>query len=282
MGIKLSQIDDENLTDEQIDNIVYSDIENDGLSSEYGFVFGNSMLINERVNTSVDAYKKDRVKKLIFMGGVNGVSNQDNSTISEAKKMKELAISLGVNEEDILIDDTSNNTFENIENAIKKARGYYEKTKISTIAGDSGLFIDGIPNDKQPGLFVRRVNGKVLSDDEMIEYYTKLIESIGGKGTAYYVTGLALITEQKLFTTEIIEDKFILSSTTSNKNHRGNPLDVMTIDPVSQKFYTDMTDEDFLSLGHNFDKECVKFLEKNLLNNSKKFQKIKSFSDYIS
>lgn len=33
MGIKLSQINDDNLTDEQIDSIVYSDIENDGLSS---------------------------------------------------------------------------------------------------------------------------------------------------------------------------------------------------------------------------------------------------------
>lgn len=119
MEIKLSQINDENLTDEQIDNIVYSDIEDDGLSSEYVLVFGNSMLIKERVNTSVDAYKKGRIKKIIFMGGVNGVSNQDNSTIAEAIKMKELALSLGVNENDILIDDSSNNTFENIENAMK-------------------------------------------------------------------------------------------------------------------------------------------------------------------
>lgn len=161
-----------------------------------------------------------------------------------------------------------------VENAIKKAQAYYEETKIPTIAGDSGLFIDGIPSDKQPGLFVRRVNGKVLSDDEMIEYYTELIESIGGKSTGYYVTGLALITEQGLFTTEISEDKFILSSTISDNNHRGNPLDVMTIDPVSQKFYTDMTDEDFKSLGHIFDKECVKFLERNLFDDSKKLQKI--------
>lgn len=117
--IKLSQINDIELTDEQIDNIVYSDIENDGLSSEYGFVFGNSMLINERVNTSVEAYKKGRIKKIIFMGGANGISNQDNSTIPEAIKMKELALSLGISEDDILIDDTSNNTFENIENAMK-------------------------------------------------------------------------------------------------------------------------------------------------------------------
>lgn len=162
-----------------------------------------------------------------------------------------------------------------VENAIKKAQAYYEETKIPTIAGDSGLFIDGIPDDKQPGLFVRRVNGKVLSDDKMIEYYKELIESIGGKSTGYYVTGLALITEQGLFTTEISEDKFILSSTISNNNHRGNPLDVMTIDPVSQKFYTDMTDDDFESLGHIFDKECVKFLEENLLKESKELQKSK-------
>lgn len=117
--IKLSKIDDSELSDEQIDSIVYSNIEDDELSSEYAFVFGNSMLIKERVNTSIDAYKKGRIKKLIFMGGVNGVSNQDNSTIAEAIKMKELALSLGVNEDDILIDDTSNNTFENIENAMK-------------------------------------------------------------------------------------------------------------------------------------------------------------------
>lgn len=156
-----------------------------------------------------------------------------------------------------------------VENAVKKAQAYYEETKIPTIAGDSALFIDGIPSNKQPGLFVRRVNDKVLSNDEMIEYYTKLIESIGGKSTGYYVTGLALITKQGVFTTEISEDKFILSSTISNSNHRGNPLDVMTIDPVSQKFYTDMTDDDFESLGHIFDKECVKFIEENLIMKAK-------------
>lgn len=160
-----------------------------------------------------------------------------------------------------------------VENAIKKAQAYYEETKIPTIAGDSALFIDGIPSNKQPGLFVRRVNGKVLSDDEMIEYYTKLIESIGGKSTGYYVTGLALITKQGVFTTEISEDKFILSSVISNSNHRGNPLDVMTIDPVSQKFYTDMTDDDFESLGHIFDKECIKFIEENLIMKAKNRRK---------
>lgn len=117
--IRLSQIDDSNLTDEQIDSIVFTSIDDDKLNSEYALVFGNSMLIKERVITSVNAYKDGRIKKMIFMGGINGISNQDNSSISEAFKMKELALSLGVKESDILIDDKSNNTFENIENAMK-------------------------------------------------------------------------------------------------------------------------------------------------------------------
>ena len=77
------------------------------------------MLIKGRVSTSVDVYKSGIIKKIIFAGGANGVSNQDNSTIPEAIKMKELAMSLGVNKDDILIDDTSNNSFENVENAMK-------------------------------------------------------------------------------------------------------------------------------------------------------------------
>lgn len=61
------------------------------------------------------------------MGGVNGVSNQDNSNIAEAIKMKELAIKLGVKEKDILL-DTSNNTFENVDNALELL-----KDELSTI-----------------------------------------------------------------------------------------------------------------------------------------------------
>jgi len=117
--IKLSKIDDSNLADEQIEKIVFSNIDDDNMPSEYALVFGNSMLIKERVTTAVAAYKAGRIKKLVFMGGTSGISNQDNSTISEAEKMKRVAISLGIKEEDILIDDKSNNTFENIENAMK-------------------------------------------------------------------------------------------------------------------------------------------------------------------
>lgn len=131
-SIRLSKIDDSDLTDKQIDDIVYSDVEDDKLSSEYGLVFGNNMLINERVNTAVEAYKSGRIQKLVFMGGVNGVSNQDNSTIPEAERMKDLALSLGIDEKDILVDDVSNNTFENIENAMNLLPNNIEHISIIT------------------------------------------------------------------------------------------------------------------------------------------------------
>ena len=51
-----------------------------------------------------------------------------------------------------------------IDNAVLKAKAYYDKIKLPTIAGDSSLFIEKFAS--QPGLFVRRVNEKYLSDDE--------------------------------------------------------------------------------------------------------------------
>ena len=115
--MKLSEITKEILNDDDIQKIVYKNIDDNGKSSIYGLVFGNSMLINERVGTAVDAYRNNRIKKIIFSGGSNGISNQDKDVVSEAIKMKNLAIKLGVNEEDILIDDKSNNSFENVENS---------------------------------------------------------------------------------------------------------------------------------------------------------------------
>lgn len=116
--MKLSEINDKNLSDRDIANIVYSNIEDNGKSSKYALAFGNSMLIKERVSRAVELYKNERIQKVIFMGGVNGVSNQDNSLVAEADKMRELAIEFGINKDDIIVDNTSNNTFENIDNAM--------------------------------------------------------------------------------------------------------------------------------------------------------------------
>ena len=63
------------------------------------------------------------------------------------------------------------------ENARLKAKAYFEKTGMPTLAADSGLYIDGIPDEEQPGLYVRRVNGRTLSEEELIRHYSLLSEN---------------------------------------------------------------------------------------------------------
>ncbi len=128
--MRLTEIEKETLTDEEIEKIVYSDIIDTGESTTYGIVFGNSMLIKERVKTAVDAYQKKRITKVIFTGGINGISNTEKDKISEAQKMKVLAIKQGIKENDIIIEEESNNTFENIDNTMN----ILKKETISQIA----------------------------------------------------------------------------------------------------------------------------------------------------
>ena len=129
-SIRLTEIDKESLTDEEIEKIVYSDITDTGESTTYGIVFGNSMLIKERVKTAVDAYQQKRITKVIFTGGINGISNEEKDKIPEAQKMKDLAIKQGIKVCDIITEEESNNTFENIDNTMK----ILKKEKISAIA----------------------------------------------------------------------------------------------------------------------------------------------------
>jgi len=56
------------------------------------------------------------------------------------------------------------------ENAVKKAKAYFRASKIPTFSMDSGLYIDKFPKIKQPSVFVRRIDGKRASDEEMLNY----------------------------------------------------------------------------------------------------------------
>lgn len=117
--MRLTEINKETLTDKEIEKIVYSDIIDTGETTTYGIVFGNSMLIKERVESAVLAYQSKRITKVIFTGGRNGISNEEKDGISEAQKMKALAIQKGIKESDIITEEESNNTFENIDNTMK-------------------------------------------------------------------------------------------------------------------------------------------------------------------
>ena len=151
-----------------------------------------------------------------------------------------------------------------VENALNKASAYYQTLKIPTIAGDSGVYIAGISPEDQPGLYVRRVNGNVLSDDEMIAYYAGLAGKAGRDCILQYFTGIALITEKGTFTHELKEVPLKLCSVpNTNRNHRGNPLDVVTM-LEDGRYFNDLTDEERTGLDEAGKREFTDFIVSHL------------------
>lgn len=131
-----------------------------------------------------------------------------------------------------------------IENAYLKAKAYYDALGIPTIGMDNNLFIEGIPDELQPGVFVRRINGKELNDDEMIEYYTKLVKEYGGKLKARWVYGMVLMTNNGTSEFNWSYNDFYLVSNANKKRNLGYPLDSISIDEKTNKYFVDMTEED--------------------------------------
>ena len=131
-----------------------------------------------------------------------------------------------------------------IENAYIKAKTYYDKTKMPTIGMDNNLFIEELPEEKQPGTHVRRINGKELNDDEMIEHYTNLVKENGGKLTAKWVYGMVICSKKGVNKYTWSKDHFYFVDKPCEKRNPGYPLDSMTIVPEFNKYLVELTEED--------------------------------------
>lgn len=152
-----------------------------------------------------------------------------------------------------------------IENALIKARAYAKGLDIPVFAMDDSLYIDNIPDDKQPGLYVRRVNGKRLSDEDMLTYYSNLAHEYGedGKLTCRWVYGIAVINNGVESTYTWNKDDFYIVDKPSDKIDPGYPLNTISINKKLNKYFTDMTKEDYDTVKED-ESDVVEFLCKNL------------------
>lgn len=148
--------------------------------------------------------------------------------------LKDLNIKLNVNE----------NGKNALENAYIKAKAYYEETKIPTIGMDDNLFIKELPEEKQPGTHVRRINGKELNDEEMLEYYTNLVKEYGEKLTCKWVYGMVFYNDKGFKEYTWSRNDFYLVDKVSKKKDEGYPLNSITIIPKYNKYLVDLTKEE--------------------------------------
>lgn len=174
----------------------------------------------------------------------------------EVKSLKDIHITLNVEE--------NGNTV--IENALIKARGCYEKIKAPVIAMDDSLYLENVPDDKQPGLYVRRVNGKTLTDDEMLDYYINLVKKFGnnGKIDCKWIYGLAVIDKsgnESTYTWE--KGNFYIVDKVSSVINPGYPLNSISKYKNIDKYFTETTEEDLQKVKINED-DVVDFIASHI------------------
>lgn len=130
-----------------------------------------------------------------------------------------------------------------LENARKKAAAYYEAFQIPVFSCDSGLYIDGLPEDIQPGVHVRTVNGKYLSDEEMLAYYSGLAGKYGNL-TARYRNAICFVKDREhiyeAMEKSMESEPFILTEKPHKIFKKGFPLDSLSIDRKTGKYYYDL------------------------------------------
>ena len=135
-----------------------------------------------------------------------------------------------------------------LENAEIKARAYYEAFHMPVFSCDSGLYFDELEEDEQPGLHVRRINGKELTDDEMIMYYASLAERHGGRITGRYRNAIYFILDEEhhysSMDMSIATEPFVLGTVPHKKRVEGFPLDSLSIDIATGKYYYDLEVKD--------------------------------------
>jgi 8-oxo-dGTP diphosphatase len=163
---------------------------------------------------------------------------------------------IGLNDVDISLPSIYENGNIPLENAKIKALAYYKATGMPVFSCDSGLYIKNAPDELQPGVHVRNINGKYLSDEEMIEHYGKLAESFGGHMTVRYKNGICLVIGDEVYeymSDDIAGEEFIIASKPHPRRTLGFPLDSLSVHIRTGKYYYDMDElKDRSSMDEGF------------------------------
>jgi 8-oxo-dGTP diphosphatase len=165
---------------------------------------------------------------------------------------------IGLKETCIALPDIDESGNTPLENARIKALAYCDVLKRHVFACDSGLYIYGLPDNEQPGVHVRMVDGKRLTDDEMVAHYAAIALRLGGKAVARYRNAICLVMGNgeiyEHFGEDIASSAFYIVDTPHTKCVEGFPLDSLSTKIDTGAYYydddkIDKADEDSQAKG---------------------------------
>ena len=131
------------------------------------------------------------------------------------------------------------------ENARRKALAYSKALQNPVIATDNALYLEGLDEVRQPGINVRRIEGRQdrPTDEELLAYYSKLIKSLGGNIGGYWLFAVCLaLPDGRVFETEIKSSRRFVAKP-SETILSGYPIDALQIDPKSNRYISEIISE---------------------------------------
>ncbi len=131
-----------------------------------------------------------------------------------------------------------------LENARKKALAYYDFYRMPVFSCDSGLYFEGLSQELQPGVHVRTVNGKYLSDEEMLTYYSGLAKKYGDL-RARYRNAICLVMDgehvYESMDESLASETFLITSVPwAGVRQKGFPLDSLSVSIRTGKYFYEM------------------------------------------
>lgn len=177
-------------------------------------------------------------------------------------------------ERQIVLPNVEENGTTPLENAVLKARAYYEIFHSPLFSCDSGLYLwkhttgEPLPDKEQPGACIRGRADERLTDEQLLAHYRGLVRKYGVIRARYqnaicliWNTGLCAQSDEEALWGE----SFLLTDVPHSKRVPGFPLDSISIEPVSGKYFYDREEngQDALVSGHGFRQFFEDFLTKN-------------------
>ena len=127
----VSELCEKNLTVDLIDRLLFQGLKDTGEKADCIIVLGSVKAAKYRVPVAVDAYKAGRADKIMLCGGT--LRDFPEGNFSEAEHMQQAAFKLGVDTKDIIIENTSQNTVENIHFALTELQRVFSLSNVHSV-----------------------------------------------------------------------------------------------------------------------------------------------------
>lgn len=110
-----------------------------------------------------------------------------------------------------------------------------EDPEALTVSVTEGLYIDGLDEDRQPGInykmpFIGKA-GQVPTDEDIANYYAGIVKDLGGTANAKLVDNVTVAYKGNVIKEFKVENPATLTSKVSKTISKGNPLYSITLIP---------------------------------------------------